>query len=127
MGPLAVFPATYVLILIRANTSGLDSVSFQSFFEGALAALFATMFFSFWGILVAYLATGTFGSLVCCVLWRFDTLTLRSILLAASIPAALILLFKSDIMLALLVGYYSIVVAFAAWFSGLRYVKAHKK
>jgi len=119
IAPLAVLPATLFWTLFSA----VAQFTFQSLIDAVITGLFISL----WGICIAYIVTATFGSLSWYLLWRFERLSLSSLLIASIIPSAITVLITKDIVFSLMVAYYSLAVAFSVWLVGLRHVKAITK
>jgi hypothetical protein len=115
IAPLAVLPATLIWALI--------AVVNQFTVQNLIDAIFNVIFISLWGICVAYVITATYGSLAWYALWRYNVLSLGSLLLAVVIPCAITAIITTDILFSLMVTYYSLAVAFSLWFVGIRNIK----
>jgi hypothetical protein len=115
IAPLAVLPATLIWALI--------AVVNQFTVQNLIDAIFNVIFISLWGICVAYVITATYGSLVWYALWRYNVLSLGSLLLAVVIPCAITAIITTDILFSLMVTYYSLAVVFSFWFVGIRNIK----
>lgn len=115
IGPIAVLPATFFLILMSIARD----FTLIAFFEAILKSLVV----GFYGVLIAYICMILYGSVVWCFLGSINKLTIASLLIAALVPAFIIVLLSKEYALSLLFAYYSLSVAIAAWFFGLRKMK----
>ncbi|MCW4629976.1 MULTISPECIES: hypothetical protein [Marinomonas] len=111
VGPLAIFPATFLLALASIAS------------EFSLRKLFESLFVGLYGACIAYIVIIIYGSIIWYFLRLLNKLALATLLLAALAPALTVALLTREFVFSLLIAYYSLVVAFTAWFFGLRQVK----
>ena len=115
VGPLAIFPATFLLAL----ASIASEFTLRKLFESLLQSLFVGLY----GACIAYIVIIIYGSIIWYFLRLLNKLALATLLLAALAPALIVALLSREFVFSLLIAYYSLVVAFTAWFFGLRQVK----
>ena len=115
VGPLAIFPATFLLAL----GSIASEFTLRKLFESILQSLFVGLY----GACIAYIVIIIYGSIIWYCLRLLNKLALATLLSAALAPALIVALLSREIMFSLLVAYYSFMVAFTAWFFGLRHIK----
>jgi hypothetical protein len=106
--PIAVFPAAFVLMLVGA-------LWYQRVPDVG-EALGSVLFIGLWGAAIAYIAAFLYGLPLWLALWKLRRLSLLTISVLALLPAICFLAVQQDLVMAVLVAYFSLAVSTAAWF-----------
>lgn len=85
-------------------------------------ALRALVMGSMWWSCIAFLGVALFGTAVCYGLWWIGRFSLLALMLCPTLPAVMVALFKKDLGVSAMMGYYSLAVCVASGFAGLRHV-----
>jgi hypothetical protein len=108
LGPLAILPASFILHVAVS----LPFASLTQFLH-RINSLFAI---AFWGIVVAYALTFSYGTLLWLLLLKIKKHNLIWFLTGSLLPSLLLFIYSKSVGFAILFGYYSLAVSFSCWY-----------